>query len=392
MKQNSKKSCEQSVFKQSITVKYDYEVYFTEDVFALSNDILKNVIKDDLSDSPHRVLFLLEKNVASSLTNITSDICEYADTNRQIINLTADPHIISGGEKLKSRDTISDLCALMAENSLCRHSFVVIIGGGAFLDTVGFAASIVHRGIRQIRIPTTVLAQNDSGVGVKTAVNMHGIKNFLGTFAPPYAVINDFNFLKTLSDRDWIAGVSEAFKVAMIKDEQFFEWLLRNVELLASRDMDTMRYLIRRCAELHLNHIATSGDPFEFGSARPLDFGHWSAHKLEMLTNGDMRHGEAVAVGLLIDTYYAVEKKYTDITVLEKLVVAFRKLGLPLFNDKLMSSSNGEFDIIAGIEEFREHLGGELHITLPLGIGKKIEVNSLDEKVVKQAITHLSSL
>jgi 3-dehydroquinate synthase len=182
---------------------------------------------------------------------------------------------------------------------------VLGIGGGAVLDMVGYAAATAHRGIRLIRVPTTVLAQNDSGVGVKNGINAFGKKNFLGTFAPPYAVLNDIDFLTTLDDRDWRSGIAEAVKVALIKDANFFEFITTNAKALARRDMDSMQHLVYRCAQLHLNHIANSGDPFEKGSSRPLDFGHWAAHKLEQLTHYNLRHGEAVAIGIALDTTYS---------------------------------------------------------------------------------------
>jgi 3-dehydroquinate synthase len=284
-----------------------------------------------------------------------------------------------------------EFCELFNKNELCRHSYVAIIGGGAFLDAVGFAASIVHRGIRQIRFPTTVLSQNDSGVGVKTAINLFDKKNFLGTFAPPYAVINDFNFLNTLSQRDWVAGIPEAFKVAMIKDADFFKWLCDNSAKLANRDLKAMEYLIAHCAKLHTDHIANSGDPFEFGSARPLDFGHWAAHKLEMLTNGDLRHGEAVAIGLMIDTFYSVQEKLIDKDVLMQLKDSFQTLKLPIWSDMLKLKENGKLKLLDGIEDFREHLGGELHITLPNGLGHKIEVSSINHNHIIKAIDFLAS-
>src|SRR5207247_5778183 len=106
-----------------------------------------------------------------------------------------------------------------------RQSYALAIGGGAVLDAVGFAAAIFHRGVRHIRCPTTVLAQSDSGVGVKNAINAFGLKNLLGTFAPPFAVINDQTFLDVLPERDKRAGMAEAVKVALIRDGAFFDWI-----------------------------------------------------------------------------------------------------------------------------------------------------------------------
>ena len=392
MTDNSSKMPAEFQYTQHISVNFKYSVIFSDSIFNSSNNTFRNVIKNDGSKNKRKVFFILEKNIVEFYPTITSDIKAYCEKNNDILSITSEPHGIEGGEVLKSRDTISFLCSLMAENALCRQSYIIIIGGGAFLDTVGFAASIVHRGIRQIRIPTTVLSQNDSGVGVKTAVNMHGIKNFLGTFAPPYAVINDATFLKTLPYRDWASGVPEAFKVAMIKDKDFFYWLCEHCTEISQRDLKTMKYLIRRCAELHLNHIATSGDPFEFGSARPLDFGHWSAHKLEMLSNGEIRHGEAVGIGLLLDTLYAVKKGYTEQSIFDKLLDSLQTLKLPIFNKHLLADENGTYTILAGIEEFREHLGGELHITMPKGIGEKIEINEMDDDIIIENIKYLEKL
>ena len=132
------------------------------------------------------------------------------------------------------------------------------------------------------------------------------MKNFVGTFAPPFAVLNDFDLLDSLPPREKIAGMAEAVKVALIRDPEFFHWLERNCDALANFEPDAMAYMIRRCAELHMHQIAHGGDPFETGSARPLDFGHWSAHKLESLTHYHVRHGEAVAIGIALDTRYSV--------------------------------------------------------------------------------------
>src|SRR5262249_47001338 len=156
------------------------------------------------------------------------------------------------------------------------------------------AAATAHRGIRLVRVPTTTLSQCDSGVGVKNGINAFNKKNFIGTFAPPFAVINDFQLLTTLGPRDKRAGYAEAVKVACVRDAPFFEALEHDARSLDEFEPHAMRRLIRRCAEIHINHIVNGGDPFESGSARPLDFGHWAAHKLEHLSDFRIRHGEAV--------------------------------------------------------------------------------------------------
>jgi 3-dehydroquinate synthase len=264
---------------------------------------------------------------------------------------------------------------------------VLIVGGGAVLDMAGYAAATTHRGLRVVRLPTTVLGQNDSGVGVKNGVNALGTKNLLGTFAPPFAVINDRCFLATLSARDLTSGMAEAVKVALIRDRAFFEWLEANTARLAAFEEDAVAYSIRRCAELHLAHIAGSGDPFETGSARPLDFGHWAAHKLETLTGHALRHGEAVAIGIALDSRYAVETDRLDEGSQGRICAVLERLGLPLWHDALEEAdSAGAPQVLRGLEEFREHLGGELCLTLLRAIGQGVEVHEVEPMALRRSL------
>jgi 3-dehydroquinate synthase len=253
------------------------------------------------------------------------------------------------------------------------------------VDLAGFAAAIAHRGVRFVRMPSTVLAQNDAGVGVKNGVNAFGRKNFLGTFAPPFAVVNDFDLLRTLSPRDRRAGLAEAVKVAMIRDATFFESLERDREALRDGETTSLERAIYRCAELHLAHIAQGGDPFEQGSARPLDFGHWSAHRLEEVTAGGLRHGEAVAIGMALDSSYAGRVGLLAPQELERTLRLLAGLGFELYHPALAKLNLG-----AALEGFREHLGGELTVTLPLGIGHGVEVHAMDLEILKSCIGELA--
>jgi 3-dehydroquinate synthase len=255
------------------------------------------------------------------------------------------------------------------------------------LDAVGLAAATAHRGVRHIRVPTTVLSQNDSGVGVKNAVNLNGVKNFVGTFAPPWAVLNDFDLLETLPRRERLAGIAEAIKVALIRDGEFFRWLEANADGLTTFSPKVEERMIRRSAELHMHQIAHGGDPFEQGSARPLDFGHWSAHKLEALTRNHVGHGEAVAIGVALDTRYSVLAGLLPEGEDLRVVTLLERLGLRIWHPALQRTiEDGQLAILAGLREFREHLGGELTVTLLEGIGAGIEVHEIDFDLVEQAI------
>src|SRR5258708_4304342 len=257
------------------------------------------------------------------------------------------------------------------------------MGGGAVLDLAGYAAAVSHRGIRHIRIPTTVLAQNDSGVGVKNVTTYLKKKHCLGLCAPPVAVFNDGNWLTTLADRDWRSGIAEAVKVALIRDAAFFDWIEEHTGQLVRRDLPVMNQLIRRCAELHLQHIA-GGDPFELGSSRPLDFGHWSAHKLEQLTGFEILHGEAVAMGIALDTVYSVLSGRLAPDKAERIAQLLKGLGFALTHP-LMQVSAPDSPVLKGLQEFREHLGGQLTIMLLTDVGKGEEVHEIDVELLKKA-------
>jgi len=369
--------------EQFFSVPFHYQVHFTENVFHRSNPLFASL----LGGTCPKTLFVLDEGVSAAHPGLVGQIQAYAEAYAGKFDLPCPPLHLPGGEQVKNQGTWVD-AILEATHvyGIDRHSYIVAIGGGAVLDMAGYAAAIAHRGIRHIRIPTTVLAQNDSGVGVKNGVNAFGKKNYLGTFAPPCAVINDITFLLTLEDRDWRAGMAEAIKVALIKDPAFFQWLEMNAGRLAARQLAPMEDLIHRCAELHMQHIA-GGDPFEMGSARPLDFGHWAAHKLEYLTSYQLRHGEAVAIGIALDTVYSALKGHLHRDNVARVIELLAALGLDTYVPPLEHP-----EILNGLEEFREHLGGQLTITLLEDIGRGIEVHEMDKGLVIQAIEQLKAL
>lgn len=370
--------------QQSFDIKFEYRVHFTSGLFDISNTVLKNFLKDHkIKGIAQKILFVVDEGVINAHPDLLDNINAYFNTF-SAIQLAGKIIVIPGGERAKN--DVSFLLRIVDavnEFGIDRHSYLAAIGGGSLLDLAGFAAAISHRGIKHIRIPTTVLSQNDSGVGVKNGINYKGKKNFLGSFSPPVAVFNDDRFLTTLTDRDWRSGVSEAVKVALIKDADFFVWLEEHSLQLSHRDLNSMKYLIRRCADLHMEHIR-SGDPFETGSSRPLDFGHWSAHKLEQLTNFEVFHGEAVAMGIALDSMYSgLIGNLTEIEV-TRIISLLQNLGFEITHP-LMEVNEEKSPVLLGLQEFREHLGGRLTITLLTAIGKGKEVHEIDWKLVKEA-------
>lgn len=379
--------------QQSIQVPFHYAVYFTRRLFSLENRLLERIIEEDRATGRRKLLFVIDRGVADLHPQLIESIEQYGRCRPLLFDLTFPPLILEGGEGVKNDPSlVNRLHGEIERAGLCRHSYIVAVGGGALLDLVGYAAATAHRGIRLIRVPTTVLSQGDSGVGVKNGINAFGKKNFLGTFSPPFAVINDLDFLTTLSDRDWRSGLAEAVKAALIRDRPFFDQLESDADRLAARDqnaiaaMEAMERTIRRSAEIHLRHIA-GGDPFELGSSRPLDFGHWAAHKLEVLSDHTLRHGEAVSVGIALDTTYSYLSGPLPKASWERIIGLLSALGLPCYRPELKAPA-----LFQGLTDFREHLGGPLTVMLLQEIGRGIEVHEMDETLLREGIALLEQI
>ncbi|MFT5124452.1 MAG: 3-dehydroquinate synthase [Kiritimatiellia bacterium] len=377
--------------KQIFNVDFNYPVAFCRGIFQPENPLLRDTLNRLDENRRHRAIVYIDEGVAAENPALADDIRNYFNAHPDQLELVADPEVVPGGEQIKNNyRLIMGVLDQLLEYKLCRQSYVIAIGGGAVQDAIGFAAAIVHRGLRMIRMNTTVLAQNDAGVGVKNSMNLHGAKNSIGTFAPPFAVINDYDFLNSLSFTDWVGGVSEAFKVAIIKDPAFFDQLCAMAPAIKRRDIPSMERLIERCAIMHLDHIRTNGDAFELGTARPLDFGHWAAHKLEGMSNFKISHGHAVAAGICIDSYYAMKKGWiteADYTAIE---TGLHESGYTLWYPEIdRRLGDGSLELLGGLAAFQEHLGGELCITMPDGIGAKMEVHEMDEPLIAEAVQHL---
>lgn len=378
---------------QRFSVPYEYPVYFTENLFDPANPVLRDTLCRLETKRRHRCVVFVDEGVLRVWPSLGEDIERYAEQHSDHIHLVAPPIAIPGGERIKADlHFVEQMQQTLFDHHVDRHSYVIAVGGGAVLDAVGLVAATTHRGVRHVRVPTTVLGQNDSGVGVKNGVNLFGVKNYIGSFAPPFAVLNDIEFVLRLDPRDRIAGMAEAVKVALIRDASFFTWLERNADDLVTHERAAMATMIRRCAELHMRQIAHGGDPFESGSARPLDYGHWSAHKLESLTRYHVRHGEAVAIGIALDARYSVLSGRLAPGADERICFLLEHLGFTLWHSVLeKKDADGRYTVLAGLADFREHLGGELTITLLADIGTGIEVHEMDEALVRDAIDWLKA-
>ncbi len=379
-----------NLHEQRFSVSFEYPVAFVQGAFDPADRTLAWAVTRREPARRHPVFVVLDGGLAFARPELYDDVTAYVSEHREVLELRADPFVMPGGEQAKNDPAlIGALHAELARARLDRHASVLIIGGGAVLDAAGYATATAHRGLRTVRLPSTVLAQCDGGVGVKNGINGFSAKNFIGTFAPPHAVIDDFDLLSTLSLRDARAGMAEAVKVALIRDRELFEWLEMNAAALAEAEPEPLAVLVRRCAGLHLAHISSGGDPFEAGSARPLDYGHWSAHKLEIMSAHELRHGEAVAIGMLLDARYAEQQRLLPTEDRVRLQSLLSALGFSLHHPALAERRGQKLALLGGLEDFREHLGGALSITLLEGIGQGHEVSDIDVRSMEEAVLWL---
>lgn len=379
-----------AVIDQRFAIEISYPVVFTAGMLRPDNDDLAWAIRRLEPARRHRVFAVVDAGLAAAQPGLVGDLERWVAARPRAIEMPDAPLVVPGGEAAKNDAALlPDLHRRFQAAHLDRQSTVLAIGGGAMLDAVGYAAATTHRGLRLVRAPSTVLAQNDAGIGVKNGVNAFSTKNFLGTFAPPFAVVDDFELLSTLPERDRRAGIAEAVKVALIRDAEFFAWLEAHAAELARGEATATDTMIRRCAELHLHHIRTAGDPFELGSARPLDFGHWAAHKLESMSDHGLRHGEAVAIGIALDVRYSAAAGMLSGATADRIGALLSALGLPQWDDALGVTEGGRLRVLAGLDEFREHLGGELTITLLRDVGVGEEVHEVDPAIVGACVERL---
>lgn len=367
-----------------VSVSFPHRIVFTCDAFGAGGAGWLPLVAEG-----GKVLVYLEGQVAAATPALTGKIraCLAQQPALDMCGL----HIHAGGEPCKADDSlVRAVWQGIHDARLDRHSFVIAVGGGAFLDAVGYAAATAHRGVRLLRFPTTTLAQADSAVGVKCAINAFGKKNWLGTFAVPWGVVIDFEFLSTLDEATCRDGLIEAVKVALVKDPEFFCWIEEHTDALAARDATALAECIERSAILHARHIAESGDPFELGSSRPLDFGHWAAHHLEAATEGALSHAQAVALGIQLDTLYSVQSGLAPALLAERVFALIARLGLPKWHPAMTRRhANGAFSLLDGLESFREHLGGQLTILLLSDIGQGTDCHEIDHSLMARCIAEL---
>lgn len=325
----------------------------------------------------------------SKVMVVTNDIVAplYLDTLlAALAPLQVDSLVLPDGEQFKNLDTFNQVMGSLLAGNHGRDTTLIALGGGVIGDLTGFAAACYQRGVPFIQVPTTLLAQVDSSVGGKTAVNHPLGKNMIGAFYQPQLVLIDTLCLQTLPEREFAAGLAEVIKYGIIWDSEFFSWLEQNISKLQQLDSAALSYAIRRCCEIKADMVAS--DEREHGVRALLNLGHTFGHAIEAeMGYGNWLHGEAVAAGTMQACYMAkLRGEMTDADI-HRVKQLFIKAKLPVQGPSSMTLSQ----YLPHMMRDKKVLAGQLRLVLPIGIGRAQVVSDVTEQQLGVVVTEASA-
>lgn len=296
-----------------------YDIHIGEKL----HENLNAYIPHELNIANHTVFIITDENVDKHHTQ------KYQQAISGLGAVQVHKYVLPAGEATKCFSNVENLCNWMLENNVKRQSIVFTIGGGVVGDIGAFAASIVMRGVSFIQVPTTLLSQVDSSVGGKTGINTSHGKNLIGSFYQPKAVLCDISTLETLPQREMLAGYAEVVKYGLIDDMEFFDWLCNNGEQVCGKNVDKLRYAIKKSCRSKADLVAQ--DEREIGARALLNLGHTFGHALESVCgyDGTLLHGEAVAIGMVLAFQLSEDLGYCEDGCAVKIQEHLKKVGLP---------------------------------------------------------------
>jgi 3-dehydroquinate synthase len=294
--------------------------------------------------------------------------------------------LFPASEGNKRLSSLEWLARQLAQAGADRQSALVAVGGGVTGDVVGFLASVYMRGIPHFHIPTTLLAQVDSSIGGKTGVDLPEGKNLIGTFCQAQTIWMDPGFLETLPDEELRQGMAEVIKTAMIGDEVLWKYLESYSDAIKRRESEALLRVISACCILKAKVVES--DEKEAGYRRVLNLGHTVGHALERLSDYEIRHGDAVAMGLVAATTLAVRLGKTSKTDLARLERLCSEWSLPVRLPRTFSPEA----VLTALKTDKKRMKGTLHFILPVGIGEVLDTEDLDLEDLKQVLTDLRQL
>lgn len=302
-----------------LPVSVDNKLAYNIHVSFNFDGLLENTIKIK-PDKSTKICVFVDKNVdkyysqtiVSTFSSFYNDVLIYR---------------IPAGEQYKNLETIGGLYEFLINSGFERKDLLVALGGGVIGDMTGFAAATYLRGIDYIQIPTTLLAQVDSSIGGKTAVDFSGYKNMVGAFYYPKLVFINVDVLSTLPEEQFICGMGEVIKYGFIQDKEFYNYLTDNTKDINSRNQEALNHIIITCCRC--KKIVVEEDPTEKGLRAILNFGHTIGHAIESLSNFTMFHGQCVSIGMVGALHLSLTKGFLDIETVENAISTLESFNLP---------------------------------------------------------------
>ena len=332
---------------------------------------------NSIENKGKRILIVSDSNVfplyGEAVTNILSECFDVVAS-----------YVIPSGEENKTLDQVRNIYEALIKSGLDRHDMIAALGGGVTGDMAGFTAATYLRGIRFIQIPTTLLAQVDSSIGGKTGVDFDGYKNMVGAFHQPSLVYTNVETLKTLPDDQFASGMGEVLKHGLIRDAEYYEWLLDHMEEIEARDSLCLMKVVE--GSNLVKRAVVEKDPTEKGERAILNFGHTIGHAIETGKQFELLHGECVALGCIAAAYISWSRgniDFNDYYEIRDMSVAF---GLPMSFDSLPTDK-----VLEALKKDKKRDGDHIRFILLDKIGKAVIVNDVTNEELTNAINSLNA-
>lgn len=347
--------------------KDSYSIIIDRDILSQVGTLISKVI------SPRKAIIITDKIVEPLYGNVVLNSLSECKFDVKLVSLEP-------GEEQKSMAMAEVLYESLFDHEMDRKSLIVALGGGVLGDLAGFVASTFMRGIPFIQIPTTLLAQVDSSIGGKVAVNHPRGKNMIGCFYQPKAVFIDTDTLRTLPEAEITAGMVEVIKYGMIKDAAFFEYIEKHLPEILELEPAVLEEIIYNSCKVKTHVVEL--DEKEEGLRAILNYGHTIGHALEALTSyKKYRHGDAVAMGMICASKIAMEMNLAGESVLKRQESLFVKLGLSLKDTELNPD-----DIVSILYQDKKTIGGKLRFVLPTEIGTVVINDRVNEETILKVL------
>ncbi|SFB67797.1 3-dehydroquinate synthase [Butyrivibrio sp. YAB3001] len=357
----------------TLTINYEkkpcYDIIFTTDFSELSCKI------DELGFKGRKIAIITDSNVSGL----------YADEVKKVLSQIASNVIvyaIPAGEDNKNLNEVKKIYQVLIENHFDRHDLIVALGGGVVGDMAGFTAATYLRGISFVQVPTTLLAQTDSSIGGKTGVDFDGYKNMVGAFHMPRLVYTNVSTLKTLPERQFASGFAEVMKHGLIKDQDFYTWLLENMYEIGDKDQDVLIEMIMRSCEI--KKAVVEKDPTEKGDRALLNFGHTLGHAIEKAKNFELYHGECVALGCVAAAFISWKKELISMEEYYEIRDMFVPFNLPISVEEINPD-----EVIALTKSDKKADQGSIKFILLKGIGKSFISTDVSDSEMKAALEEI---